>query len=115
MRDVKFPTQPDRSGKTWQYYIKAPTTKKALFTMVEPIHPRDCKNCGGIGVMYLFIANGGPFINVPGGIAKFADGKWWSGENIGGMCDVCKGTGIDPNYVEKPAKQREMELKDFTV
>lgn len=65
--------------------------------------------------MYLFVADGGPFREVPTGIAKFADGKWWSGKNVGGICPDCKGNGVDPKYVEQPVKQRELQLKDFTV
>jgi len=95
--------------------IKASNTKAAFFSDIQPMHPRDCKNCGGIGTMILFIATGGPFVNVPGGIAHYSGDRWWSGTNIEKACPVCKGTGINPQYVEQPPKQRELVLTDFTV
>ena len=49
------------------------------------------------------------------GDAKWAEGKWWAGKNVGGICPDCKGTGVEPKYIEQPAKQRELVLKDFTV
>jgi len=108
MTDKHFP--PEFKG-----LIAAPTTKAAFFSDIKPMHARDCKNCGGIGTMILYIATGGPFVNPPGGIAHFANDRWWSGTNIEKACPDCKGLGIDPNYVEKPIVQRELVLTDFTV
>jgi len=108
MTDVQFPPE-------FQTLLRTPNIKAAFFSKIEPLHPRDCKNCGGIGTMILFIATGGPFMNVPGGIAHWHNDRWWEGKNIEKACPICKGLGINPGYVEQPPKQRELVLTDFTV
>ena len=118
--------------KEFTQHLAKPNLKGAFFSMPEPggHHPRDCKNCGGVGVMYLFLATGGPFNNPPQGkgiIAKWANGKWWAGTNEGGICPDCKGTGVTPGFVEPPASMRaitmpkmvtrekvEVEAEDYT-
>jgi hypothetical protein len=92
---------------------KEPSTKAAFFSDLKPAHPRDCKNCGGLGTMIIFIATGGPFVNVPSGkdlIAHWYDNRWWAGKNYEDACPDCKGTGIDPNFKEQPASQRELNI-----
>ena len=102
---------PDGFKKFWN----DPKSKGAFVSVISPMHPRDCKNCGGIGTIILFVATGGPFINVPSGVAHWHNDRWWSGKNYEEGCPVCKGTGINPGYVEQPPKQRELVLTDFTV
>lgn len=106
MNDMKLPTE-------WTSLIKAPRVKAAFFSKIESKKKQDCKNCGGLGEMYLFIATSGPFKDVPKGIAKWAGDRWWAGENFGGLCPVCKGTGADPDYKEEPEIKRQIELPDF--
>ena len=100
---------------SFQAHIKSPNIKAAFFSDVKPAHPRDCKNCGGIGNLILFVATGGPFVNVPSGkdlVAHWHDGRWWAGKNIEDACPDCKGTGIDPAYKEQPASHREIAYKE---
>jgi DnaJ-class molecular chaperone len=99
-----FPTE-------FKKHLTTPGIKGAFVSMIEGRHPRDCKNCGGIGTIILFIATNGPFNNVPSGVAHFADDKWWSGKNFEEACPNCKGTGIDPNYAERTVKIREIRLE----
>jgi hypothetical protein len=91
-------------------YLSMPNIKGAFVSKIEGRHPRDCKNCGGVGTIVLFCAFNGPFRDVPSGIAHFTDGHWWAGKNFEEMCPDCKGNGIDPNYIEQPTRQRELDI-----
>jgi hypothetical protein len=59
----------------------------------------DCKNCGGMGNLYLFIASEGPYREPANPYrgdnksSKFHDGKWWIGETHAFQCPDCRGTG----------------------
>jgi hypothetical protein len=108
MRDIHF-------SKELKQRIReiAPTAKAVFFSMNETSNPKDCKNCGGLGVIYLFVASGGPFTEVPRGeniIAHWSDDKWWAGINEGSICPDCNGTGLDPNYIAPPTRQRQLNI-----
>ena len=122
-------------------YCKTPNLKGAFVTIVQPSRPSDCKNCGGIGTMIIFLATEGPYDFVPNGvierakgdipakyvIAKWVNGKWWGGRSVEEACPVCHGLGIEPGYVEPPISMRqgiitnplkivksEVEVDDYT-
>lgn len=104
---MKFPDN-------FKVFLSDRLLKGAFFSKIEGRHPRDCKNCGGIGVIYIFLATGGPFNNPPTGaniVAHFAEGKWWAGKNEGGICPDCKGTGVQPGFVEPPALMRQLDTE----
>jgi hypothetical protein len=120
IKNMNFPPE-------FKKHLATPNIKGAFVSNINPVHPRDCKNCGGVGTIMLFLATGGPFINVPSGIAHWADGRWWKGKNFEEMCPDCKGNGIDPKYVEQPVSMRtdrltnplkvvnsEVEVGDYT-
>jgi len=57
---------------------KNPQVKKIID--LEYIHEcGQCENCGGLGIISIFLANMGPFTEVGAGhlISKWCDGKWW--------------------------------------
>lgn len=88
------------------FLAKNPDVKKALILEFEPL-PNSCENCGGSGVISMFLANTGPF-EVPGSykyVSKWHDGKWWCAPaydmadaeqtmkfgTVTAICPVCKG------------------------
>ena len=81
--------------------------------MIDPARPGDCKNCGGIGTLIIFLATEGPYDFPPNGkdmIAKFHNGKWWGGKSVEEACTVCHGLGRDPDYVAPPLRIRELDM-----
>ena len=70
MKDVKLPPE-------WTSVMRSPRTKAALFSKIESKRKQDCKNCGGMGVMYMFVGTSGPFKEVPKGIGKWDGTNWW--------------------------------------
>ena len=112
----------------WQAHIKNPSFKHVLWEPCTIHTARDCKNCGGLGTMVLFLATNGPFHDPPSGtiksgkygpdgkeivisvVAKWYDKRWWAGKHIESECPVCHGTGDDPNYKEPEFTQRELKL-----
>jgi hypothetical protein len=89
---------------------KMPGIKKACVTAIPKTKLSDCENCGGLGVMYSFIADGGPFES-PGNlgeVSKFAEGKWWVGKNYADQCPVCHGSGVEPGWVQPPIRQMDI-------
>lgn len=122
-------------------YCKNPNLKGAFVTIIKPSRPGDCKNCGGIGTMIIFLATEGPYDFSPNGliehangdtpakyvIAKWVNGKWWGGRSVEEACPVCHGLGIEPDYVKPPISMRkaimanplkiiksEVETEDYT-
>jgi len=99
----KFPPE-------FKKHLATPGIKGAFVSDIRGTHPRDCKNCGGVGTIILFIAVDGPFRDVPQGIAHWADGHWWAGKNYEEDCPVCKGDCIDPTYVEQAEIKRDIDI-----
>ena len=81
-----------------------------------PKSPWDCSQCGGVGILTLFVALEGPFNSVPSptqGLSAKWDGniaKWWNGKHLAIECPNCKGSGHDPHYHASSAKQRELDV-----
>lgn len=59
-------------------------------------NPRDCKNCAGIGAMFAFYAEAGPFDHPPATRkpVKWIEGKWYIGETREEECPVCQGAMV---------------------
>ena len=78
--------------------------KLPVFAM-EYAAPSDlwCDNCGGMGVVYVFVAESGPFRDVPNLAMKEKDlvlhsvedpmygWVWYTGKTAAGTCPACKG------------------------
>ena len=71
--------------------------KKSFLSDIASNNPADCRNCGGMGILILFVATDGPF-NSPaspyrsdGKVSKWYDGKWWVGESHSFTCPECGG------------------------
>jgi hypothetical protein len=119
--------------KMFDVYCKQSGLKAAFVSEIPPSRESDCKNCGGLGTLIIFLATEGPYDFPPSGIveksktvngefvpakqiiAKFVNGKWWGGKSVEEMCPVCHGLAIDPNYVAKPVRQRKLALPDMAI
>jgi len=71
--------------------------KMSFFSDIVSPSGSDCENCGGMGVLILFIADEGPY-SFPGApyrgygkTSKWYDGKWWLGNSNSFTCPDCKG------------------------
>jgi hypothetical protein len=63
--------------RAWDFYIQSPDVKKVLWLQGEG--NGSCPNCGGSGLVGIFLATAGPF-DTPGSsayVSKWFDGKWW--------------------------------------
>jgi hypothetical protein len=78
-----------------------------------PAYPGMCENCGGLGYIYAFAIESGPYRDVPGNVPKGSVIKsiddpmtgwaWYIGKTASGACPVCKTIGrVATN---KPIKQ----------
>ena len=93
-----------------------PRVKKALYLEYDKI-PGECENCGGMGVISLFLATLGPLDAPAGGkfTSKWHDDKWWAAPSpsmqfgtVSAPCPVCHGIkkGGKPVYVPMPDEIR---------
>jgi hypothetical protein len=76
-----------------RYKLKDPGTRAAWMSENAALGPDDCKNCGGVGFLYLFVATSGPFHAPPSsGIGKWDEAiqKWWVGQTHSYPCPVCQ-------------------------
>jgi len=73
--------------------------KKAFLSDIAPTNGSDCKNCGGMGMLFLFVATDGPFLTPAspyrgdGKVSKWYGGKWWAGNTHSFTCPECQGEG----------------------
>jgi hypothetical protein len=69
-----------------------PATKAAWMSENVSDNENDCKNCGGVGYLYLFLATAGPFVASPAGVNKWDENlqKWWVGETKAFKCPICQ-------------------------
>jgi hypothetical protein len=76
-------------------YCRAPEVRAAWISVIEPITPLLCENCGGLGFFVLTIAIGGPFVSPPsiGVVGHYANGKWWLTKCYVADCPVCHNEG----------------------
>jgi hypothetical protein len=88
------------------FLAKNPDVKLCLILDFEPL-PESCENCGGSGVISMFLANAGPFETPMSSkyVSKFHNGKWWTAPayditdaeqtmkfgTVTAVCPVCKG------------------------
>jgi len=102
---------PKEFAKLWS----VPGVKAVFVSDITPINPFDCENCGGAGVMAIFIAKKGPF-QAPGSpysannetshwdqSAIGGRGGWWVGETFTATCPTCNG------------QQKPITVKQFPV
>jgi hypothetical protein len=87
------------------YEIKSLLQSKAIVFLkeieLEHIPLGMCENCAGLGYLYAFVAEAGPFRDVPTMVDKemvitsvtdeMYGWVWYVGKTIGGACPVCKG------------------------
>lgn len=68
----------------------------------DPVGANDCHNCGGLGMVYVFLVERGPFRDPPasrlneGSVLKSTEDPmyghvWYIGRTIGARCPVCSG------------------------
>lgn len=103
------------------FYFKDPSTKRAWISENKPIAPTDCENCGGLGMLSMFVATDGPFDTPPNPylgppeeplVSHWAEGRWWLGHALTGVCPTCHGVkaasdgvaGAAPDRVLAPAE-----------
>jgi hypothetical protein len=85
MTDRQFPPE-------FEQLIRATGVRAAFVSENTSPHPADCKNCGGLGTLNIFIATIGPLQSPAVGrniITKWSDGKWWGGKTYEFDCPVC--------------------------
>ena len=103
--------------KDFTFRMKDPTTKAAFVSEIESPNPDLCQNCGGAGKMYIFIATGGPFKDVPGfgKVGHWHKDRWWVGKTFGGICPICNGFGkIDTGEPKADPERAQKLIDDFT-
>lgn len=80
----------------------AKLSKISFLSDVQPISPNDCKNCGGMGYFFLFLATDGPFQSPSvHKVNKWHNEAWYVGETQSYKCPDCGGRGK-----VKPAPER---------
>lgn len=117
--------------------MHTPGVKQAWVSDFPIVHPSDCPNCAGAGLLTLQVALAGPFRSPPTGrelSAKFdvLNGQmvWWGVKTKTYECPVCKGGRqfaqskapiTNPDIVElahdlahEPEKQKELDWQQYT-
>ncbi len=100
------------------------TVKAAFVSDITSKLPNDCKNCGGFGVLVVFIATEGPY-NTPAApyrgdnkTSHWHDNKWWVGSSYSFPCPDCKGFGqIEVKQTKQVPVQHEIQelTKELSV
>ena len=104
--------------------IKQDTVKAAFLSNIESKLPNDCQNCGGFGVLVVFIATEGPYqspaapYRADNKTSHWHDDKWWVGSSYSFPCPDCAGLGlikpIKPKYVQLKHEVADL-ARDWTV
>lgn len=87
--------------------------KECFLSDIQPTNPYDCKNCGGMGIFILFIADEGPYLQPAnpyrsdGKTSKWYNDRWWVGKSHSFRCPDCKGEG---RIVPPPAQIKQAEM-----
>lgn len=92
-----------------------PTVKAAFVSDIKPKLPDDCGNCGGFGVLCVFIATEGPY-RTPAApyrgdnkTSHWHDNKWWVGQTYSFPCPDCNGLGcVERKHTKAVPIQREI-------
>ena len=103
-----------------KFYLKGAGVKAAWMSENKPISPRDCPNCGGLGVMSVFVATDGPYESPANPYAgsteapqssHWDNGKWWIGEAHTANCPVCHGVRhVEGQELVRPVEDKDKEL-----
>ncbi len=116
----------------FNFYLKDPSSKYIIPLYHEPPEKRYCPYCGGLKAMSIFSVIDGPFMDQPPRAGKITeDGKailaahwfddtpeykikkgWYLGVDIAVSCPNCHGLGMDPEWVEKPVRQRDLDVTE---
>lgn len=83
-------------NRIWPDELKAYQSDANAIPMAMGEYPSACPNCGGHGIMMLYLVRGGPFRQPDGGKVKWLDrgeGKsgWYRGELKVSNCPACRG------------------------
>ena len=107
----------DSETKLAQTYMR--THKQPVFVMAVDLDDRYsgyCRNCAGIGFIYVRMMRAGPFKDVPttkdiitwfDGNEYFGKGWYIQGNTMSLICPHCKGGSIDPDLLKKHAEMEE--------
>ena len=116
------PDQAIREKKAWENRYKRP----ALISVFEQQqHARFCKNCAGMGAVYITFCEAGPSDVVYSGKkpstyfegnGRFGKGWYLIGDTQAYKCGMCDGTGNNPDYQRGPLVKKSMdELLDLAA
>jgi len=98
---------------------KGYNVKKSFISALDPVNPNECKNCGGVGSITLFLATKGPFQSPSSSRSdcnKYEDGVgWWVGQHYSIQCPDCDGLGISlkMEYSRPPEDFRPADFKQL--
>jgi len=78
--------------------LRSSGIKTAFISDIPATNPNECRNCGGVGTLTLFIGTKGPFQSPSSSrddCNKYEDGVgWWVGQHHSVKCPVCEGIGV---------------------
>lgn len=96
----------------FRMYTKDPATRAAFVSENTSPNPDDCKNCGGVGYLFIFVATGGPFRDpTQNKVNHWTKEGWWIGKTYQALCPVCKATEFHGEIREdKAAVDKETHI-----
>ena len=96
----------------FKMYMKDPTTRAAFISENTSPNPSDCKNCGGVGYLFLFVATGGPFRDpTQNKVNHWSPEGWWTGKTQQALCPVCHNVRhVEGQELVRPVQDKDKEL-----